>query len=452
LSKSLSEREKEFKSLELEYCMKKEKFEALNQQEQLKLAQDELSEYQKSLAQLKIAYETTSMKLLQLEDQNSELKDDNIEMTQIIKDYESKVHEYENAHNVELTTHENVIKTVKTSNKQLKKIKTNLEQKVVELTRDCEKFSEECKSLLEKHANLKQKETNLKNDLKELTAQNKKYEEKIEFQNTVIDNNEASKTQLIEKYRKEIQELKEQYDQTINIQKDHLKMFKKRVEKEIERMNDKLKNKGLINEKRDRMADILKELTMKEATTKGIRSEIKTVKASNTKFKATIRELRLKKKELESIIESNPRTKRLYESKESCLNDIPTKDDDRCYITWKEHNELLELNAQLKIENCKHLNKVHEYEENLNHLKSSNAYLEEENERLNKRCDNLIASEIEAKDKLKDGHSVNNRKIKQLNEKIESILVGCKNCLTKWNDQDLLVSYKYIKTHRKLQK
>lgn len=228
---------------------------------------------------------------------------------------------------------ESNIKILKSDNKILQNENKKLINQYVEASNDWGKLSSEYKALLEKISESKISNQKQQRRNKEEKTLRQEYEADLKRISQILDQTEDNKRSIIEKYALEIENLKESYERTIQIQKDNFSIFKEKVDEEFEYMQNKLFKKEekqryklgqpeLKNQikQRDRLSDILRDLSSKESTLKSAKTELKTLKIQIGKLKTRTTDLKDKIGDLHKIIDSNPRAKRMLEQQKGELN------------------------------------------------------------------------------------------------------------------------------------
>ncbi|CAI2359699.1 unnamed protein product [Moneuplotes crassus] len=405
-----------------ELDIKKEKYESLENRESYQRVQQQLQEAATEVANLRIQRDHL---LNKFEMENTEVKNDNIKMCQIIRDYEFQVLELQNKEKESSVTLEARIKILSTENKSLKAENKKLLKKISQCNSDCERLSEEYKMLIEEINSNKIK------DQKQVLKANKEkslrqdYEEELKRINNILNQSEDTKKDIIEKYAQELETLRETYQRTIDIQKENFEVFKEKVQQEFGWVEKLLKNKtakAKTTKVYEKFTDLLRDLSSKESIIRSSKNELKTLKSQVTNLKSKSKELKTRNAELGRVIDSYPRAKKLLEqqkgvlnlSKDSGINKSLVRSSEGLHkaglasegigqdvscITVKEHNELLEQNISMKIETNKLRSTVTQLEEINLKLENEMEFLNSENDRLSRRCEQLIDSEISKSNK-----------------------------------------------------
>ena len=379
----------------------------------------------KDCGSLKVERDQLLQKFKYSESEKVDIKNDNIKMCQIIRDYETKVYELQSCGKESQITLEAKMKQINNENKSLKAENMKLAKRMEEWNYDCEKLTQEYKSLLKEvsTSKLKDQKQNLK--VRKEKSLRQEYEAELKRISAILDQSEDNKKGIIEKYAQEIENLKETFERTIAIQKENFKIFKEKVDEEFDFVEKKLykkngKSKNFSKGKdKDRVSDLLREITVKEVNLKTLKSDWKSLKTTVSKLKNKNKELKNKVWNLNKIIDSYPRAKRLLEKQNGeidySFSRIKTEmsrksyegiPDGGCNITVREHNELLEQNINMKIENNKLKNSVVQLEEINVKLESELDYFDNENVRLTKRCENLITSEADFESRNKVNNEI----------------------------------------------
>ena len=385
LIQQISTSQARIKELEFEIQIKKEKYESVGFRESVIRIQNELDSWQQLLASTKLDRDSISKRLQTLEYEKSEVKSDNIKMCQLIREYEDKVRVLENNSKDLMLTYESKLKVLQSENKSLHSENDKLSRKAEESILDWENLTKEYKTLLNQLTSSKIKDEQLKLNNKEEKLIRDAYESELKKLSILLQSSEDIKKQMIEKYTEELESIKENYDKTIKIQTEHFKLFKDRIEQEFESLNSKLKKKEdskkpqhesgntpkTYSKPKDSITDLIRENTLKESNLKVLRNEAKAFNGKITKLKTRNAELKSKIMNLQSIIDSNPRLKKLIDKQKGELDTTTHKMSVTPYffnisdasIGMKEYNEILEQNISLKIEWEKKNSKVLQLEQ-----------------------------------------------------------------------------------------
>ena len=317
LSERVAGLQAELKEAELELKTKQQKFESLNHRESLIRIQNELEDCQKEMVSLKSQRGTIAQKLQNCDSEKAELKSDNIKMCQIIREYESRISQLENSSKNSALTLEAKIKSLSSENNSLNKDIKKLYSQLEESNNDCERITKEYKQLLNQITDNKSDQQKRQKMQKAHKLMKEEYEIELKRISSILDQSEDTKKQLIEKYAQELDSLKDSYERTITIQKENLKIYTQKAEEEMNKLQRRkdTKNKG----QKDRLSELVRECSLKEANLKTTRGDNKTLKVQISKLKNSNKELRKKILELNGIIDVNPRAKRMLERQKGDL-------------------------------------------------------------------------------------------------------------------------------------
>ena len=383
LFQQLASTQARLKEVEFDIQMKKEKYESAGFRESIIRMQNDLDDCQQQLVSSKLDRDALLQKLQVLEFEKSEVKSDNIKMWQIIRDYEEKVRNLENNSKDLALTYESKFKVLQNENKSLQNENSKLSRKAEESIQDCENLSKEYRSLLNQISTSDETKKNNQSHRDEKLIR-EAYETEIKRLSAIMQNSEETRKQLIEKYSEDIDTIKESYEKAIKIQTEHFKLFKDKVEQELESLYTKLKKKEDSKKsqfesrntpksqgrQRDSITDLIRENALKESNLKVLRTEAKTFNSKISKLKSRNADLKSKISNLQQIIDSNPRLKRLVEKQKGELDLTSHKIsgqsnplETEAVINIKEYNDIFEQNVTFKIELEKRNSKITQLEE-----------------------------------------------------------------------------------------
>ena len=232
--------ESKIADLEKELKLKTNSQETLNQKEAYCRLRAEIEALQSQIASCQAQKDTLLQKYQFVEQDRNDIKSDNVKMCQIIRELEQKVREYEQeAQDINLTNGSK-IKVLQSELNQLQKDNKSLQAKAEEANNDCERLTYEYKNLLREMSNTKFKSKEIQHEKKEDLMVIKEYEIEFKRLNSKLDKYDSDKRQIIEKYILEIDQIKEQYEKIVTIQKENIKIFKQKVEAEFKHYEKRL--------------------------------------------------------------------------------------------------------------------------------------------------------------------------------------------------------------------
>lgn len=153
---------------------------------------------------------------------------------------------------------------------------------------------------------------------------------------------------------------------------EEIELLEKKIAKNTKTKQDPRTSAHIPTRERDRLSDILRDLSSKEANLKALKSESKTLRSQVSKLKQRNKELSSKVNELNEVVDSNPRAKRMLEKQKGKLNGSFTRlssnhplgeANGAVTVGLKEYNEVIDQSIALKIENGKLKNSVEQLEE-----------------------------------------------------------------------------------------